>query len=468
MSAVFGRRAEMRTVLSGEETPIERKTDHRRASPARSAASSGASAAEASRVKDQIRDEVLARIEPSVAVRTAFPDLVAQIEVLVGIIADQRHLLLNREEQRTLADQLANDMVGLGPVEPMLTDESISDILINGPRQVYVERRGKLELTDATFRSDAHVLHVAHRIAASIGRRIDESNPMLDARLADGSRVNCITSPLSLRGTCISIRKFAKDLLNFDRLLEYRSVTPNVAKALQIAARCRLNIIISGGTGSGKTTLLNAMSQLIDPGERIVTIEDTAELQLQQPHVIQLETRPANIEGYGQITQRDLVRNSLRMRPDRIIVGEVRGAEAFDMLQAMNTGHNGSMSTIHANSTRDALARIENLVLMANVSLPSRAIRGQIASAIDLIIQIERMRDGVRRVTELTEVVGMQEDQITTETLSAYQYVGEDADGSLRGVIKSSGIAPRFLPRLNYYGLKEAFVAALASGEEAP
>jgi pilus assembly protein CpaF len=422
---------------------------------------------ERSGIRDLVREQVLARVDPSVAVRMDFSDLRASIDKLIGTIADERHLLLNQDEQHALATELADDMVGLGPVEPLLHDDSVSDILINGPRQIYVERRGKLELTTAQFRSDAHVLHIAHRIASSIGRRIDESSPMLDARLHDGSRVNCITSPLSLKGTCISIRKFARQLFDFDSLLEYRSVSPSLARALQIAARCRLNLVISGGTGSGKTTLLNAMSQLIDPGERIVTIEDTAELQLQQPHVLPLETRPPNIEGYGQITQRELVRNALRMRPDRIIVGEVRGAEAFDMLQAMNTGHNGSMSTVHANSSRDALSRIENMVFMANVNLPSRAVRGQVASALDLVIQIERMRDGVRRVTEVTEVVGIDEGQIATRALFAYHYIGENPDGTLRGTMKSTGAEPHFLSRLEYYGAKEALLQAVHSASEA-
>ena len=417
-------------------------------------------------IKGVIREGLLARIDPSIAVRTAMPDLLASINALVGTIADERHLLLNQQEQHALAIELINDMVGLGPVEPFLHDDSVSDILINGPRQIYVERRGKLELTHAQFRSDDHVLHVAHRIASSIGRRIDEASPMLDARLHDGSRVNCITAPLSLKGTCISIRKFARELFDFSRLIEYRSVSAAVARVLQIAARSRLNLVISGGTGSGKTTLLNAMSQLIDPGERIVTIEDTAELQLQQPHVLPLETRPSNIEGYGQITQRDLVRNALRMRPDRIIVGEVRGSEAFDMLQAMNTGHNGSMSTIHANSSRDALSRIENMVFMADVNLPSRAVRGQVASALDLVVQIERMRDGVRRVTEVTEVIGMDEDQIATATLFAYHYLGENSDGTLHGIMTSTGAQPRFLTRLEYFGTKQSFLEALGTPPE--
>ena len=285
---------------------------------------------------------------------------------------------------------------------------------------------------------------------------------MLDARLADGSRVNVIIPPISLKGPCLSIRKFSKSMMSLAKFIEVGTVSPQLARALEIAARCRLNIIISGGTGSGKTTLLNALSSMIDRTERIITIEDAAELQLQQPHVIQLETRPPNLEGKGQITQRDLVRNALRMRPDRIIVGEVRGTEAFDMMQAMNTGHNGSMSTIHANSARDALARMENMMLMANANLPMAAIRGQIVSAIDLVVQTERMRDGVRRVTEVAQVAGMEEDVISLGSLFTYNYEGENADGSLRGTFKPTLVRPRFLPRLEYFGLGTAFLEALS------
>ncbi|HEY6833815.1 MAG TPA: CpaF family protein, partial [Pseudolabrys sp.] len=343
---------------------------------------------------DVIRDEVLTRIEPAVAVHLTKSELGVRVDALVATIANEQRLLLNQAEQHALAVIIVDEMVGLGPLEPLLRDPTVNDILVNGPLMTFVERRGKLELTQLRFRNNAHVLHVAQRIASSIGRRIDESSPMLDARLADGSRVNVIISPLSLRGPCISIRKFSKSMMDLTKFTEIGSVSAPLAHALEIAARCRLNILISGGTGSGKTTLLNALSRMIDQGERIITIEDAAELQLQQPHVIQLETRPSNIEGRGEVAQRDLVRNALRMRPDRIIMGEVRGSEAFDMMQAMNTGHNGSMSTIHANSARDALARLENMILMANVNLPMSAIRGQITSAIDLVIQTERMRDG--------------------------------------------------------------------------
>jgi pilus assembly protein CpaF len=411
--------------------------------------------------RDFIRDQVLMRIEPGVAVRMTPEELITRTDQLVAEIANQQRILLNQHEQRILAHEIVDDMVALGPLEPLLNDETVADILVNGPYKIFVERRGKLELTKLRFRNDAHVLHVAQRIASSVGRRVDESSPMLDARLADGSRVNVIIPPLSLKGPCISIRKFSRHVMDFGKFIELGTVSPQLARALEIAARCRLNLIISGGTGSGKTTLLNALSRMIDQSERIITIEDAAELQLQQPHVLQLETRPPNIEGRGQIAQRDLVRNSLRMRPDRIIVGEVRGPEAFDMMQAMNTGHNGSMSTIHANAARDALARIENMVLMANVNLPIRAIRGQITSAVDLIIHTERMRDGVRRVSEVVEVAGLEEDVISLGTLFAYRFTGENQDGTLRGIFEPSGTRPRFLPRLEYYGLGAAFLETL-------
>jgi pilus assembly protein CpaF len=414
-----------------------------------------------------IYDQILARVEPALAVRMARPELTTRVEELVAEIADQRRLLLNHQEQQALAAAMVDDMIALGPLESLLRDDTVSDILVNGPRQIYVERRGKLVLTKVQFRNDLHVLHVAQRIASSIGRRVDESSPMLDARLLDGSRVNVVIPPLSLKGPCISIRKFTRSFLDFAKLVAFKSVSPELARALEIASQCRLNILISGGTGSGKTTLLNAMSSLIESGERVVTIEDTAELQLRQPHVISLESRPANVEGKGEVTQRDLVRNALRMRPDRIIVGEVRGGEAFDMLQAMNTGHNGSMSTVHANTARDALARVENMVMMANVSLPSRAIRGQMVSALDLVVQIERMRDGTRRVTELSEVVGMEGEIITLSNLFTFKYVGQNPDGTMSGAFEASGSRPRFLPRLENYGLASAFMTAIgAKGAE--
>jgi len=325
--------------------------------------------------------------------------------------------------------------------------------MVNGAKQVYVERRGKLELTDVRFRDDEHVMNVATKIVTRIGRRIDESQPLVDARLADGSRVNIITPPLAIDGPSISIRKFSKKSITLDTMAGQANISPQMATFLKIAARCRLNILISGGTGSGKTTLLNALSRLIDSAERTVTIEDAAELQLQQPHVVRLETRPPNLEGTGEITMRDLLRNALRMRPDRIILGEIRGAEALDVLQAMNTGHDGSMSTIHANSPREALTRLENMVGMTGINLPSRAVRTQIAAAVHLIAQVNRMRDGIRRVTHVMEVVGMEGDTITTQELFGFQFQGETTEGMLRGVFKSNGIRPNFLPRAEYYGL---------------
>ncbi|MEQ9121601.1 MAG: CpaF family protein, partial [Alphaproteobacteria bacterium] len=349
-------------------------------------------------IRQLVRERLMRRIEPSVAVKMRRDRLRARIGAVVAEIANEERLQLNGREQERLADEMLDDMVGVGPIEPLLADDEVTDILVNGPNQVYVERKGQLELTNVTFRDNAHVLHVAQRIAASVGRRIDESSPMLDARLADGSRVNAIANPCAIDGVSMSIRKFPKRRAQFGDMVRSGNLSPNVARVLEIAAACRLNILVSGGTGAGKTTLLNAMSRLISPKERIVTIEDAAELQLQQPHVVRLETRPANAEGTGLIGQGDLLKNALRMRPDRIIHGECRGAEAFDMLQAMNTGHDGSMSTLHSNSPRDALIRLENMLLMGAVNMPLLAIRRQIAGAVHLIVQIARMRDGMRRI----------------------------------------------------------------------
>ena len=363
-----------------------------------------------------------------------------------------------------LAADLVDDMVGLGPLEPLLEDETITDIMVNGPDRVFVEKRGKLVLSPARFRDKEHVGTIAQRIAAAVGRRVDESSPMVDARLADGSRVNIIFPPLALNGACISIRKFSRRSITLDTLVTNGSASAQMVKVLEIAAAVRLNVIISGGTGAGKTTLMNAMSQMIDPTERIITVEDAAELQLQQPHVVSLETRPSNLEGRGEVTMRDLVRNALRMRPDRLIIGEVRGAEAFDMLQAMNTGHDGSMSTIHANTTRDAITRIENMVQMGQPNLPLIAIRTQITSAVHLILQLERMRDGVRRISQVTEVVGLESGIVVMNDIFQYEYEGENPDGSLRGHYKVSRIRPAFMPRLQYYNLDRLWSAALDEG----
>jgi len=406
-------------------------------------------------------DAAKAHIQPlvlehmDVAAAADMPRVVfeAQLSGWVKDLLTESKIQLNFIEQRELVESLIADMLGLGPLEPLIEDETVTDIMVNGAKQVYVERRGKLELTDVVFRDDDHVMNVATKIVTRIGRRIDESQPLVDARLLDGSRVNIITPPLAIDGPSISIRKFSKKTITLDTMAQQANISPQMATFLKITARCRLNILISGGTGSGKTTLLNALSRLIDLAERTVTIEDAAELQMQQPHVVRLETRPPNLEGTGEITMRDLLRNALRMRPDRIILGEIRGAEALDVLQAMNTGHDGSMSTIHANSPREALTRLENMVGMTGINLPSKAVRTQIAAAVHLIAQVNRMRDGVRRVTHLMEVVGMEGDTITTQELFSFQFQGESADGMLRGVFKSNGIRPFFLPRAEYYGL---------------
>ena len=403
--------------------------------------------------KAQIQPLVLEHMDVAAAAEMPRAVFEAQLSGWVKDLLTETKIQLNFIEQRELVESLIADMLGLGPLEPLIEDESVTDIMVNGAKQVYVERRGKLELTNVAFRDDDHVMNVATKIVTRVGRRIDESQPLVDARLTDGSRVNIITPPLAIDGPSISIRKFSKKTITLDTMAQQANISAQMATLLKIAARCRLNILISGGTGSGKTTLLNALSRLIDAAERTVTIEDAAELQLQQPHVVRLETRPPNLEGTGEITMRDLLRNALRMRPDRIILGEIRGAEALDVLQAMNTGHDGSMSTIHANSPREALTRLENMVGMTGINLPSRAVRTQIAAAVHLIAQVNRMRDGVRRVTHVMEVVGMEGDTITTQELFTYQFQGETTEGLLRGVFKSSGIRPFFLPRAEYYGL---------------
>ena len=404
---------------------------------------------------------ILQRIDTEVAAKLQRDELARQLSDMVSEIVVEQRIQLNQSEQRQLVIVLLDDMLGLGPLEPLLADETVTDIMVNGAKQVYVERRGKLELTGVSFRDNAHVMSIATRIVTQVGRRIDESTPLVDARLQDGSRVNIIAPPLALDGPSISIRKFAKKGITLDVMARTKNISAAMGTVLKIAARSRLNILISGGTGSGKTTLLNAMSQMIDPGERIVTIEDAAELQLQQPHVVRLETRPANLEGKGEISIRDLVKNALRMRPDRIILGEIRGAEAMDMLQAMNTGHDGSLSTVHANRPREALTRLENMVGIGGVNLPSRAIRQQIAAAVHLIVQISRMRDGIRRVVSVTEIVGMEGDVITTQDLFTYQYEGQMNDGTLKGSFVSSGLRPHFMTRAEYFGLDRALLEAV-------
>ncbi|WP_076860657.1 CpaF family protein [Bradyrhizobium mercantei] len=408
-----------------------------------------------------LRERVIEQIEPSVATTVPRDVLRRQIEEIIHGIANQERLELSGREQLFLAEEIADDMTGYGPLRPLLLDESINDIMINGPSNVYVERSGKLERVAVRFRDNDHIVSVAQKIASQVGRRVDESSPMVDCRLPDGSRVNIILPPLAIHSPCISIRKFPSRRLNIAGMIENGTMTPALGQLLEIASRCRLNVLVSGGTGSGKTTLLNALSQFIDNSERIVTIEDAAELQLQQPHVISLETRPPSLEGTGQVTQRDLLWNALRMRPDRIVVGEVRGAEAFDMLQAMNTGHDGSVSTVHANSTRDALTRVENMVQMGQVNLPSRAIRAQIVAALDIIVQVERMRDGQRRIVQVSEVIGLEGEVITTNDIALFEYKEEDVHGRISGTYRSTNAVPKFKSRLVYYGLDRAWADAM-------
>lgn len=413
------------------------------------------------KAKAKIAPLLMERIDAAAAAKLDKKDLQTQIEQVVIDLLNEQDIQLNQSEQKELIIELLDDMLGFGPLEPLLADDAVTDILVNGPYQIYVERKGKLELSAIKFRDNAHVMNIATRIVSKIGRRIDETSPLCDARLPDGSRVNIIIPPLALDGASISIRKFPKYRITLDTMATNGSISDKMATVLKIAARSRLNILISGGTGSGKTTTLNALSQMIDLGERIVTIEDAAELQLQQPHVVRLETRPPNLEGEGEITMRDLVKNALRMRPDRVILGEIRGSEAVDMLQAMNTGHDGSLCTIHANNPREALTRLENMVGMAGINLPAKAVRTQIASAVDLIIQVSRMRDGVRRITYITEIVGMEEDVVTTQDLFRYEFEGEGDDGRLKGDFKSSGIRPFFIEKANYFGLERALLAAM-------
>jgi pilus assembly protein CpaF len=423
---------------------------------------SGLSRSKIEQARRAVQPLVMSRIDLSAAVSLPRKELVRQLEALVVELLVERRLQLNRPEQVDLVYQLVNDMMGLGPLEPLLEDEGITDIMINGPKQIYIERFGKLDLTSITFEDNAHLLNICNRIVSRIGRRVDESSPICDARLLDGSRVNIIIPPLAIDGASVSIRKFGKRQIGFDQMAQQGNISPAMATLLRIAARCRLNLIVSGGTGSGKTTMLNALSGMIDNGERVVTIEDAAELRMQQPHVVRLETRPANLEGNGEVSMRDLVKNALRMRPDRIILGEVRGPEAIDLLQAMNTGHDGSMGTLHANRPREALTRLENMVTMGVASLPPKAIRTQIAGSLQLIVQISRMRDGVRRVTHITEVMGMEGDVIITQDLFTYEFQGETSDGKLAGTFKSSGLRPYFLPRAAYYGLDKVAMEAMA------
>jgi pilus assembly protein CpaF len=389
-----------------------------------------------------------------------------EIRDIVSEIIALKNLVMSIAEQEELLDDICNDVLGYGPLEPLLARDDIADIMVNGPEKCFIEVGGKIQLTSVRFRDGAQLMNICQRIVSQVGRRVDESSPICDARLLDGSRVNVIAPPLAIDGAALTIRKFKKDKLTLDQLVRFGSISPEGSEILAIIGRVRCNVVVSGGTGSGKTTLLNCLTRYIDSDERIITCEDAAELQLQQPHVVRLETRPPNLEGQGQVTMRDLVRNCLRMRPERIIVGEVRGPEAFDLLQAMNTGHDGSMGTLHANSPRECLSRIESMITMGGFALPSRTIREMMVSSIDVIVQAARLRDGTRRITHITEVMGMEGDVIITQDLFVFDIEGEDANGRLIGKHRSTGISrPRFWDRARYYGESERLAAALDAAE---
>jgi pilus assembly protein CpaF len=391
-----------------------------------------------------------------------------EIRDIVNEIIAIKNIVMSISEQEELLDDICNDVLGFGPLEPLLARDDIADIMVNGSGTVYIEVKGKIQRTGIRFRDNQQLLNICQRIVSQIGRRVDEASPICDARLPDGSRVNAIVPPLAIDGPALTIRKFKKDKLTLDQLVKFGTITQQGAEILRIIGRCRVNTLVSGGTGSGKTTLLNCLTEFIDDDERIITCEDAAELQLQQPHVVRLETRPPNLEGEGQVTMRDLVRNCLRMRPERIIVGEVRGPEAFDLLQAMNTGHDGSMGTLHANNPREGLSRLESMITMGGFSLPSRTIREMITASVDVVIQAARLRDGSRRITHITEVMGMEGDVIITQDLFVYDMVGEDAKGNIIGRHRSTGIGrPRFWDRARYYGEEQRLAVALDAAEAA-
>lgn len=376
-----------------------------------------------------------------------------ELSIMVERIIDDENIVANQAERRRLVLDMQYEMMGFGPIEPLLHDPTVSDILVNSAKQIYVERRGKLELTNIQFQDDAHLLKIIEKIVSRVGRRVDESSPMVDARLPDGSRVNAIIPPLAIDGPVLSIRRFSATPLTIADLLNLKSLSPPMAQLLESLVKAKLNILISGGTGSGKTTLLNVLSGFIPHEERVITIEDAAELQMQQPHVVRLETRPPNIEGKGEVSQRALVKNALRMRPDRIILGEVRGAEAIDMLQAMNTGHEGSLATIHANTARDAIARLENMISIAGANITQRAIRQQIASAITVVVQVMRLSDGTRRIVSLQEITGMEDDVITMQEIFTYRRTGINSNGKVSGQFCATGVFPQFDVRLKEFGV---------------
>ncbi|MBV7378975.1 CpaF family protein [Maritimibacter dapengensis] len=403
-------------------------------------------------IKVELHKQLLDNLNLAALESAPEKELRAEIQSIASEVLNDMNVVLNREERQTLNSELFDEVTGLGPLEPLLKDDDVNDILVNGPQQVFVERAGKLMLTDVTFKDERHLLRIIDKIVSAVGRRVDESNPSVDARLKDGSRFNAMVPPIAVDGSLVSIRKFKKDKLAIDDLVQFGAFSEEMAAYLQAAVACRLNIIVSGGTGSGKTTTLNALSSFIDNSERILTIEDTAELQLQQTHVGRMESRPANVEGKGAVSQRDCLKNALRMRPDRIIVGETRGEEVIDMLQAMNTGHDGSMTTIHANSARDAVSRLENMVAMAGIEMPIKAIRSQISSAVNLMVQASRLQDGSRRMVSITEITGMEGDVISMQEVFRYERLGLTPEGKIIGRFNATGVRSHYSERFRQWG----------------
>jgi pilus assembly protein CpaF len=470
---MFGKRTNVGTEQTGAARPAQQQPTQASKAPA-AAAPESSTAVVAVAAPEQKRSEQyyvtksmifgalieaidlaqLSKLEPESA-RDEIRDIVNEIVVIKNVV-------MSISEQEELLEDICNDVLGYGPLEPLLMRDDIADIMVNGAAKTYIEVGGKIQLTNIRFRDNSQLMNICQRIVSQVGRRVDESSPICDARLLDGSRVNVIAPPLAIDGPALTIRKFRKDKLTLDQLIRYASISPEGGEVLKIIGRVRCNVLISGGTGSGKTTLLNCLTNSIDTDERVITCEDAAELQLQQPHVVRLETRPPNLEGQGAVTMRDLVKNCLRMRPERIIVGEVRGPEAFDLLQAMNTGHDGSMGTLHANSPREALGRLESMITMGGFSLPAKTIRDMIVSSIDIIVQAARLRDGSRRITHITEVLGQEADVVTLQDLFVYEIIGEDANGRIIGRHRSTGVGrPRFWERARYYGEENRLAAAL-------
>ncbi|MGH6706427.1 MAG: CpaF family protein [Sphingomicrobium sp.] len=437
---------------------MDRLNDRQNASGAAASSKTEGFEAAVHRIKEQVLPRLLERVDPEAAATLGKDELAEEFRPIIGEVLAELKITLNRREQFALEKVLVDELLGLGPLEELLSDPAVSDIMVNGPDQTFIEKKGKLELAKIQFRDEEHLFQIAQRIVNKVGRRVDQTTPLADARLQDGSRVNVIIPPLSLRGTAISIRKFSEKPITLDMMRGFGSMSEKMATCLKIAGASRMNVVISGGTGSGKTTMLNALSKMIDPGERVITIEDAAELRLQQPHWLPLETRPPNLEGQGAITIRDLVINALRMRPDRIILGEIRGSECFDLLAAMNTGHDGSMATLHSNSPRECLARMENMVMMSDIKIPKEAISRQIADSVDLIVQVKRLRDGSRRTTNITEVIGMEGDVIVTQELFKFEYLDETPDGKIIGEYRSMGLRPYTLDKAKQYGFDQPYL----------